>query len=400
MTFSRNSSFWIAAAVVAHTLWTSAAPAMTYPSYALAWHLTTTVTTAIYAVFPIVVVAVLILGGNLSDYIGRRGAMLAGVTASLIGVLLTAVAPSVTWVFIGRALMGAGVGLSTGPATAAMVEYSSPARLHRASSVTTIAQAIGFAAAIFVDGALVQYAPYPLHLNFWLLAVVLAALMYGVYCLPRSPVAKAAGRWRPRPPVVPKGMRMIFVFSAAAIVNAFMLGAIILSLGAKIAHDLVGSSNVFVNGVVLSFIALVWGGVALLAQRLPYQKAIPIGSFAALAAMGLLIASVINHNLGIFLLSVAAAGVGYSLLFMGGLSLTNAYVPETKRSGTLSALYFIGYLLQGMTALVLGRLATVFGLDHAIDIGAIGIGVMSIAVLSSALRLSKLAPPAAAAAAL
>ena len=75
MTFSRNSSFWIAAAVVAHTVWTSAAPAMTYPSYALAWHLTTTVTTAIYAVFPIVVVAVLILGGNLSDDIGRRGAM-------------------------------------------------------------------------------------------------------------------------------------------------------------------------------------------------------------------------------------------------------------------------------------------------------------------------------------
>jgi hypothetical protein len=391
MTFSRNTSFWIAAAVIAHTLWTSAAPAMTYPSYAAAWGLTTTVTTAIYAVFPIVVVAVLTLGGNLSDYIGRRNAMLAGVSASLIGVALTAVAPNVMWVFIGRALMGCGVGLSAGPATAAMVEYSPPERLNRVSSITTIAQAIGFAAAIFVDGALVQYAPFPLHLNFWFLGAVLVVLLYGVYCLPHNTVRVATGPWRPRLPIVPKEIRVVFAIGAVAVVNAFILGAIILSLGAKIAHDLVGSSNVFVNGIVLSFIALVWGSVALLAQHWHYRRTIPIGAFAALVSMGLLVLSVAAHDLLIFLCSVAAAGVGYSLLFMGGLGLTTTYVPDAKRAGTLSALYFIGYLLQGLTALVLGRLGTVLGLDRAIDLGAIFIGVVSVCVLAIGLRLKKLA---------
>src|SRR5438128_438592 len=107
----RRASFWVATAVVAHTLWTSAAPAMTYRLYASEWNLTHTATTAIFAVFPIVVVAVLILSGDLSDYIGRRATILIGLTSSLLGTALFAVAPSVLWVFVGRAFMGLGVAL-------------------------------------------------------------------------------------------------------------------------------------------------------------------------------------------------------------------------------------------------------------------------------------------------
>jgi len=45
---------------------------MTYRHYAEKWHLTHTVTTGIFAIFPIVVVAALIGFGNISDHIGRR----------------------------------------------------------------------------------------------------------------------------------------------------------------------------------------------------------------------------------------------------------------------------------------------------------------------------------------
>jgi hypothetical protein len=56
----QRASFWVAAGVVAHTLWTSAAPAMTYPLFAEEWHLTHTVTTGVFAIYPIVVAAVLV----------------------------------------------------------------------------------------------------------------------------------------------------------------------------------------------------------------------------------------------------------------------------------------------------------------------------------------------------
>src|ERR1700716_283275 len=63
----QRTSFWVAAGVVAHTLWTSAAPAMTYPLFAEEWHLTHTVTTGVFAIYPIVVAAVLVGFGDVSD---------------------------------------------------------------------------------------------------------------------------------------------------------------------------------------------------------------------------------------------------------------------------------------------------------------------------------------------
>ncbi len=49
----QSTSFWVAAGVVTHTLWTGAAPAMTYPLFAEVWHLTHTFTTGIFAIYPI-----------------------------------------------------------------------------------------------------------------------------------------------------------------------------------------------------------------------------------------------------------------------------------------------------------------------------------------------------------
>src|SRR5258705_6977595 len=120
----QRTSFGVAAGVVAHTLWTSAAPAMTYPLFAEEWHLTHTVTTGVFAIYPIVVAAVLVGFGDVSDYIGRRAAILWGVGASLFGTLLFALAPDVLWLFAGRAFMGIGVGLTAGPASARTLEFT------------------------------------------------------------------------------------------------------------------------------------------------------------------------------------------------------------------------------------------------------------------------------------
>jgi hypothetical protein len=40
LALGQRASFWVSAGVVAHTLWTSAAPAMTYRLYAEEWHMT------------------------------------------------------------------------------------------------------------------------------------------------------------------------------------------------------------------------------------------------------------------------------------------------------------------------------------------------------------------------
>jgi MFS family permease len=90
--------------------------------------------------------------------------------ASLIGTVLFAVALDVWRVFAGRALMGMGmgmgmgVGLAASPSTAAIVEFTNPECAKGAASVTMGAQAIGFAAALLLGGALMEYAPWPTRL--------------------------------------------------------------------------------------------------------------------------------------------------------------------------------------------------------------------------------------------
>src|SRR5277367_5769717 len=104
------ASLFVSAGVVAHTLWTSAAPALAYRLYADEWPLNHTVTTGIFAIYPVIVVLTLIGFGDISDHIGRRATMLMGLGASLAGTLMFAVAPDVMWLFMARALMGVGVG--------------------------------------------------------------------------------------------------------------------------------------------------------------------------------------------------------------------------------------------------------------------------------------------------
>jgi MFS family permease len=378
---SQRASFWVAAAVVSHTLWTSAAPAMSYPLFASAWNLTTTATTAIYAIYPVVVVAVLTFFGDISDYVGRRTAMLLGVGASLAGALIFAVAPDILWIFAARALMGVGVGLSAGPSTAAVIEFSAPDQCARASSITTAAQALGLAAAMLVGGALIEYAPFPTRLNFWVLSIILAGLFAATWFLPRRVTDTTMGRWRMKLPSVPRTLRTTFIVSAAAVTTGYTVAAVVQSLGAQIALDLVGSSNAFVNGAALSLFAIVFGVVSVLCKRLAFRAAIMLGGVASMAAMALLALSTARHSLWVFLGASAGAGIGYSLLFMGGLRMLSSVAPAERRGGTLSALYLVAYLAMGAVALLLGKVATASGLGIAIDLGATTIALLAAVVI-------------------
>jgi MFS family permease len=88
---SPRASFWVAAAVVVIALWASGAPSIIYPVYVAEWALTPIVITAIFAVYPITLVITLVIFGGISDYVGRRVTLLAGVAAMAIGIYLVVI---------------------------------------------------------------------------------------------------------------------------------------------------------------------------------------------------------------------------------------------------------------------------------------------------------------------
>jgi predicted MFS family arabinose efflux permease len=389
MTHSARGSFWTAALVAGIALWASGAPSVAYPLYAAEWNLTPAVTTAIFAVYPVVLIPVLVIFGNLSDYIGRRSAIMLGLAALAIGSAVLGLAPDLAWVFIGRAFMGVGVGLSLSPATAAMIEFGGESRSHRASSTTTAATATGLALATIIGGALVQYAPLPLYLSFWVLFA--ATVVVGVlsWFFPRHSPDEALGPWRPRSLAVPAGARREFVAGALAVAAAYSMGAVFLALGAQIARQLIQSDNAFVDGAVLSISAVVIGVVAIASRRLAPRVALLAGPVALFLGLGTLVASGVTHALSLFIVASLFSGAGYSLLFSGGLGLVASTAPVHHRGAVISAAYVIGYSFQAVSALGLGALATQAGLLTALEIGTpllVAIGLVSL-LLANARRV-------------
>ena len=385
---SRNASFWVAAGVVAHTLWTSAAPAMSYPLYAREWQLSPTMTTAIFSIYPVVVVVTLITFGDISDYIGRRAAMLCGLASSILGVLLFAIAANLDMLFFGRIFMGIGVGLAAGPSTAALVDYAGNNASERASATTISAQAIGFAAALLTSGFLIQYGPFPIHLSFVVLLVLLTVLLTLAYFLPRDRRI-SAGRWSLRLPRVDKTLRSSFFLASITVMTAYTHGVTVGSLGSQFARELIQSSNVFINSAALSLFGIALGITGVFARKMEATLAAIAGTIISMLAMLLLVGAVVFHCLAFFIAMTSASGIAYALMVFGGLAMITRITPENLRGSTLSGVFLFAYLFTGALALFLGKIATVTNLSSAAFANAVimtALCLLTIALLISHAR--------------
>jgi len=358
-------AFWTAAAVIVVALWASASPAMVYPLYEQAWALSPAVITAVFAVYPVVLIVALLLIGDLSDHIGRRSAMLLGLASLTVGVLVFALAPGVEWLFVGRVFQGLGVGLSLSPAGAALVEFDR--RGGRASSANTVAIAIGLTLATVVGGALVEYAPLPRALTFWVLLVVILVVAVAAMWLPRH-TRSTSERWRPRPIHVPRRLRGILATAALAVTLSFAIGSVFISLGAQIVESVLHTDDAMIGGTVLAIGAAVSGVVSISLRRMPARTSTIIGAALGVLSVVALVASAAASSLPLFIAASLLFGGSSGLLFLGALGLIAANAPAQHRAGTLSMVYLFAYAGQVLTSVGLGVLATGIGMRAGLDV--------------------------------
>ncbi|UCR90120.1 MFS transporter [Mycetocola spongiae] len=391
-TLSPRAGFWTAAVVAALALWSSAAPTLAYPLYEAQWGLSPAASTWVFAAYPAMLIVVLILCGNLSDYIGRRATILWGLGAQLIGSLIFAGAPDFGWLILGRLFIGAGVGLALSPASVAMVEFSTPARRAASGAATTTATAVGLALATLVGGALIQYAPAPLHLSFLVLAGITAGVMLLASALPRHNPAEPAGRWRVRPIAIPRSSRRAFGIGALTISAAYLCGALILPLGAQIAHSLAGSTNTLVTGALMAVFPVMVAAGSLLTRGWSTRGLILAAGGSLIAGLWLFDLTGSVPSLLLYFAASALAGLGYGLAFTAGLIILTRHAPPQHRASMVSGGYLIGYLAQGIAAPVLGAIATGAGLRTALLVGAAAYTVIFMIMMTQARRLGAALP--------
>lgn len=138
--------------------------------------------------------------GNLSDQYGRRPILLFSLLGFGIDYVLTAFAPTIAWLFVGRILAGI-TGASMTTATAYIADVSPPEK--RAQNFGLVGAAFGFGFIIgpVIGGLLGQFGPRAPFIA----AAVLAFLnvLYGYFILPESlaPENRRKFEWKRANPV-------------------------------------------------------------------------------------------------------------------------------------------------------------------------------------------------------
>jgi DHA1 family tetracycline resistance protein-like MFS transporter len=121
--------------------------------------------------------------GALSDRFGRRPVLLLSMTGLGLDYVLTALAPSIAWLFIARALSGA-TAASFSTANAYIADTTPPEKRPQAFGLMGAAFGIGFVVGPALGGLAGSYDP---RLPFWVAAgLTLLNALYGYFVLPES----------------------------------------------------------------------------------------------------------------------------------------------------------------------------------------------------------------------
>jgi len=133
--------------------------------------------------------------GNLSDRYGRRRVLLIAIGALGIDYIVMGFAPTLAWLFVGRAIAGA-AGASFTPAYAYVADISPPEKRAQNFGVVSAAFGIGFIIGPAIGGLLGSLGPRAPF--FAAAALSLINFTYGLFVLPESlpPERRRAFEWR------------------------------------------------------------------------------------------------------------------------------------------------------------------------------------------------------------
>lgn len=384
--------FILIALVVIVALASSATPSPLYVDYQQAWGTSGTVITIVYAVYCLAVLIPLLLLGRLSDAIGRRPVILAGLALLAVSMAVLAAAPDVAWLIVARIAQGVSVGLITGPAAAALIELH-PTRDSRIGALTSSSTTnFGIAGGVLVSGAVATVSSSPLIHPYLIIVAAALALLIAVWAfVPETAGGASTVRdaLRLRPPTVPARMRSAFALAAICVIVSWSVGGVFLGLGGAIARDLVGRSDYLITGLVVAALQAA-AGIAQLVWNLragpdQWRRGMTVG--VALLLPGLAVASFSLEWSSVpgFVLGAVLTGLGMGLLFLIGTTLVAQNAPAKVRGQVFAALYLVAYTSLGVPAVLAALAAERIGLIPAYHLLAAIVGVVSVVALTAVL---------------
>ena len=369
-------------------------PTPLYASYERAFGMSALGITLTVAVYAAAVIASLLVCGPLSDAYGYRIVLVYAFIAAVGGAVLLAAAGGPAWLFAGRAAQGLSVGAATGALTAGLVLTEPEGRHARASLIASAATTAGCGLGPVLGGALAQYAAAPRVLCYLVEIGLLMPAIAVILTLPAGLGVTGLG-WQPRPPRVPAPIRRAFVIPAAVSCIAWSIAYVVLTLVPSYAAASLGGSNLLVDGSASGSLLLCAVAGQILFRSWDAGRAQAAGlALLVIGVLGLIAAGMLGSAPVLFA-TIAIAGLGQGIGFMGSLGRLNAIAPAAERAETVSMFYVVTYVGGGLATVGVGLLATRLTLTAAVQVFAAvfaAFGVMTLAALLAARDPARTAP--------
>ncbi len=382
---SRTAGFVLLSFAFLVTMFGTTLPTPLYPLFQEKYSFGELTTTVVFAVYAFGVIAGLLLFGALSDEIGRKPVLAAGLALSAGSALLFVFAGSLVPIYAGRILSGLSAGIFTGTATAALVDLVPGDRRRLASLVAIVVNLGGLGLGTLIAGVIADHASSPLRLPFVVDLVLLAAAGVALALTPET-IRGRKLRLRLQRLAVPKEVRTVFIqgatvgFASSAVAGLFGSVAPVF-----LAQELGETSHALAGGLVcLLFASSALGQLAV--PRLSDRRALIYGCVIMVAGIVLLAIGLDAESLSALVASSVLVGLGQGLGIGAALAAINERAPVERRGETASSFFVALYVGLALPVIGVGLAAEAFGLKTAGIAFSVAVAALVGAVLASLVR--------------
>jgi MFS family permease len=319
--------------------------------------------TVAFASYAFSFLVALLVGGALSDHLGRKPVILGSLLVAIISLLMFVAATGVEWIIAARTLQGLATGVVTAAYTAALVELGRPGT-RTGPVLAAAAPVFGLGLGALIGGLGIEWWGFDAGPVLFAAFAVLLAVGVVIALLAPETTTRTPGALRSLIPnvLVPRQARPFFLRMLPILVAAWMAGSVFLGLAPTIIQEILGIRSGFLNGFTASIHALTVSIGSVVFGRLAVRSALRLGGLGVALGVGLVVLGVAVQQLPVVWIGGVIEGLSFGAAFGAIFRGLAPLAPEHERAGTFAAVYVVAYLALGVPAVIAGQLIVPLGL--------------------------------------
>lgn len=344
-TGGRRRAFVVSTLCLVMPFAAGAAPIPLYGAFSKALGLTSHALSVATMFYFLGTLAVILVFGRLSTFVGRRPVIAGDLALTGAGCLMFAFVSSPAGLYASRLVQGLACGLAASCAGAYVVDTAPEEPKWLSGAITASGPQVGFAAGALLAAGMTDALSGDVHVAFLVLAATAAVLAMALLACPETMPRRPGGLSSlvPRIEVAPRALPTLGA-CAGCFMGAWGMSGFFQTFSSTFAQMSFATTDAVMGALV--FCAYMLPGIVggPLSGRLGSRGAVRLGMAAFAAAIAVVAACAWTRAGVALVIAACVAGVAQALAYAGGVSSILLVTTPEQEAGTLSAVTLVSYL--------------------------------------------------------